>query len=54
MARPGGGRVPITPAIDTLPRREFVVGGKHSLGKKLDISGSLKVKINKTNNKNEA
>jgi hypothetical protein len=30
-----------------------VVGGKNSLAKKLDISGSLKVKINKSNNKNE-
>jgi hypothetical protein len=32
----------------------IVVGGKNSREKKLDISGSLKVKINKSNNKNEA
>jgi hypothetical protein len=36
------------------PRLSLAVSGKNSVAKKLDISGSLKVKINKSNNKNEA
>jgi hypothetical protein len=36
------------------PRRSLVVSGKNSLGKKLEIGKSLKAKINKSNNKNEA
>jgi hypothetical protein len=54
MARPGGGRVPITPAIDTSLDDRELSAVKIRLEKKLDISGSLKAKINKSNNKNEA
>jgi hypothetical protein len=53
MAKPGGGRVPITPAIDTSLDESSLSAVKTRLKKKLDISGSLKVRINKSNNKNE-
>jgi hypothetical protein len=53
MARQGGSRVPITPAIDTSLDEISLSAVKTRLKKKLDISGPLKVRINKSSNKNE-